>query len=121
MRANRRQKTITYYLSTRFKSCLSLAYFRSDARLFANMPGMKRHVVKKNHTRALMLFNSLSHKKPHLAIAHQNGCTPPSNFAIEIKKRKKIAIYNPLFVFLYFCNNRTKINIKKQQSLKQPS
>jgi len=63
------------------------------------MPGMKRHVVKKNHTRALMLFNSLSHKKPHLAIAHQNGCTLPSNFTTEIKKKEKIAIYNPLFVF----------------------
>ncbi len=50
MRANCRQKHITSYLSTRYKSCLSLAYFRPQARLFANMPSMKRHVVKKNHT-----------------------------------------------------------------------
>ena len=57
MRANCRQNTITHYLSMRYKSCLSLAYFLPDARLFANTPSMKRHVVKKNHIHGHALFS----------------------------------------------------------------
>lgn len=84
MRANRRKKAITYYLSTRFKSCLSLAYFRSDARLFANTPSMKRHVVKENHTYGHASFSSGQREQSvNLKVDTPFGISPLTCFYIE--------------------------------------